>query len=142
MILGAGGGHCPPWKWKAPLSSSAGSTTGGVVVEGGTGLGLCQLDVLTRPQGTWRFWGHARNFDELSCWGGCVRASAAPPCTHHPSSVCCPIHTQTPKFSLNLCTRSAHCLPTQTARGRSHCSWLRRTNEPFTMIVKASDQHS
>lgn len=35
------------------------------MVEGGTGLGLCQLDVLTRPQGTWRFRGHARNFDEL-----------------------------------------------------------------------------
>lgn len=35
------------------------------MVEGGTRLGLSQSDVLSRPLGTWRFQGHARNFDEL-----------------------------------------------------------------------------
>lgn len=36
-----------------------------MVVEGGTRCSLSQSDALSRPQGAWRFQGHARNFDEL-----------------------------------------------------------------------------
>ena len=57
------------------------------MVEGGTGLSLCPLDALARPQGTWRLQGHARDFDELVPTGWLCQGLCSSPM--HPSPVLC-----------------------------------------------------